>query len=334
MILYKFTGIIKEGEDRKEMRYNTLGNSGIKVSELCFGVLPMGPLQANMLAQEGAKIIRKGLDSGINFLDTAQAYKTYPHIREALVHFPKEVIIASKSHATGYKEMKEAVLEACRELNRSYIDIFHLHAPQEDKDVFQKRAGALSALVDLKKEGIIRAIGISTHAIEVVEKSAEIKEIDVVFPLINRIGLGIIGGKPVEMIQAIKKIFNNGKGVYAMKALAGGYLIKTIEEAITFVRKIKEIQSIAVGMVHSRELEINLKIFENQKINQEEFIKEEFSRKRLIVSRFCEGCGTCVKACPNQALSLRDGKAVVNYNLCLTCGYCVPHCPIFALRIV
>ncbi len=316
------------------MKYNTLGNSGIRVSELCFGVLPMGPLQANTSVQDGAKIIRSGLNSGINFLDTAQGYKTYPYIKEALTGYEKEVVIASKSYAVGYKEMEEAVWEACRDLGRDYIDIFHLHAPREDKNVFQKRAGALSALVDLKKKGIIRAVGISTHALEVVEKSAEIDEIDIVFPIINMIGLGIIGGTVEEMIQAIKKVYHCGKGIYAMKVLAGGYLIKKIEEAISFVRGIKELQSIAIGMIHIRELEINLKIFENQKINQEELIKEDFARKRLFVSSFCEGCGTCVKFCPNQALSLKEGKAVVDYRLCLTCGYCVPHCPIIALRIV
>ena len=51
------------------MKYNVLGNTGIRVSELCFGTLPMGPLQINMPLDEGADIIRKGLDSGINFLD-------------------------------------------------------------------------------------------------------------------------------------------------------------------------------------------------------------------------------------------------------------------------
>jgi len=316
------------------MKYNILGKSGIKVSELCFGVLPMGPLQANIPVKEGAKVILEGLNSGINFLDTAQAYKTYPYIKEALADYPAQVVIASKSSAAQYEKMKEAVLEACHEMSRDYIDIVHLHAAREDKSVFQKRAGALSCLVDLKREGIIKAIGISTHAVEVVDKAAEVGEIDVVFPIINQMGLGIIGGKPEDMIRAIQKVHKSGKGVYAMKALAGGYLINQIEKAIHFVREIEEIQSIAVGMVHSRELKTNLKIFENKKIDQEQLIQEGIKRKRLFISSFCEGCGTCVEACPNQALSLKDGKASVDYNLCLTCGYCVPHCPIFALRIV
>ncbi len=316
------------------MKYNDLGKTGIKVSELCFGVLPMGPLQADMPVKEGARVILEGLHSGINFLDTAQAYKTYPHIKEALSGYQGEVVIASKSHACQYDEMKKAVTEACREINRGYIDIFHLHAAREDKNVFQKRAGALSCLVNLKKEGRIRAIGISTHAVEVVEKAAEIKEIDIVFPIINQVGLGIIGGTREDMVFAIQRVYQSGKGIYAMKALAGGYLINQIEKAIHFVREIKEIQSIAIGMVHSQELETNLKIFENQKIDQEQLNRKGLKRKKLLVSRFCEGCGSCIEACPNNALSLKDGRAQVDYHLCLTCGYCVPHCPVFALRIV
>lgn len=316
------------------MKYSALGNSEIKVSELCLGTLPMGPLQINMPVYEGAEIIRKGLDSGINFLDTAQAYQTYPYIREAIAGFKGEVVIASKSHAITYQEMEGAVLEACQEMNRNYIDIFHLHAAREDKFIFQKRYGALSALVDLKRKGLIRAIGISTHTVDVVEKSAEIKEIDIVFPIINMIGLGIVGGKSKDMIEAIKKVYEKGKGIYAMKALAGGYLINNLEESINFVRNIKEIQSVSIGMVHHKELEINLKIFKNQVISKEELFHEKYSRKKLFISRFCEGCGTCVQTCPNKALSIKNSRAIVDYDLCLTCGYCVPHCPVFALRIV
>ena len=179
-----------------------------------------------------------------------------------------------------------------------------------------------------------RAIGISTHAVEVVKKAAEVEEIDIVFPIINMVGLGIIGGTTEDMISAIHKVHKSGKGIYAMKALAGGYLFKRIEEAINFVRKIKEIHSTAIGMINSQEIMLNLKIFENKKLEQEELAQKGIQRKKLFISRFCKGCGTCIEACPNGALSIRGGKAYVDYNLCITCGYCVPHCPIFCLRIV
>ena len=49
--------------------------------------------------EEGAKLIRVALERGINFIDTAEAYKTYPHIRKALEGYNKEVIITTKSSA-------------------------------------------------------------------------------------------------------------------------------------------------------------------------------------------------------------------------------------------
>ena len=54
------------------MKYNILGRTGIKVSELCFGILPMGPLQADMPADEGGELLLSAMEQGITFFDTAQ----------------------------------------------------------------------------------------------------------------------------------------------------------------------------------------------------------------------------------------------------------------------
>jgi len=66
------------------MKKYSLGKTGIKVTELCFGALPIGPLQANISVKKGAKLIRTALERGINFIDTAEVYQTYPHIKKAL----------------------------------------------------------------------------------------------------------------------------------------------------------------------------------------------------------------------------------------------------------
>ena len=66
------------------MQKKFLGNTGIKVSIAGFGVLPMGPSQLSLPVEEGAKIIAYALEHGINFLDTAQYYRTYPYISSAL----------------------------------------------------------------------------------------------------------------------------------------------------------------------------------------------------------------------------------------------------------
>jgi ferredoxin len=111
-------------------------------------------------------------------------------------------------------------------------------------------------------------------------------------------------------------------------------MIGQLEESFNFVRNIKGINSIAVGMVNQEELEVNLKIFNNEEISQELFYKKIKPTKKLFISSFCKGCGTCVKACPNNALSLKNGKAVVDHKLCILCGYCNPVCPEFAIRLI
>ena len=69
-------------EGRPEKRL--LGQSGISVSCVGIGVLPMGPGQLDLPLDEGASVICDALRRGINFIDTAQYYRTYPYIRRAL----------------------------------------------------------------------------------------------------------------------------------------------------------------------------------------------------------------------------------------------------------
>lgn len=316
------------------MKKYSLGKTGITVTELCFGTLPIGPLQANISIEKGAKLIRTTLEKGINFIDTAEVYKTYPHIKKALEGYNDEVIIATKSGAKTYKEMEQSIKDALVSLVRTYIDIFLLHAARVTPSVFEERAGALQCLKDCKSKGVIRAIGISTHVVEVVRRAKEIKEIDIIFPIINKIGMGIVGGSVDDMIKAISQASKAGKGLYAMKALAGGHLINQLKESFNFVRNIKGISSIAVGMVSPAELELNIKIFNDEEIPQESFTQKIKPNKKLFISSFCKGCGTCVKTCPNNALSLKNGKAVVDHKLCILCGYCNPVCPEFAIRLI
>jgi aryl-alcohol dehydrogenase-like predicted oxidoreductase/ferredoxin len=316
------------------MKKYSLGKTEIKVTELCFGALPIGPLQSNMSVEKGAKLIRAALKRGINFIDTAEAYKTYPHIRKALKGYNGKVIIATKSSAETYKKMEQSIKDALESLGRSYIDIFLLHAARVTPSVFEERAGALKCLNDYKAKGVIRAIGISTHAMEIVRRAAEVKEIDIIFPIINKLGMGIIDGSVDDMVKAISGAHRVGKGLYAMKALAGGHLIDQLEESFNFVRNIKGISSVAVGILKQEELEVNLKIFNDEEIPQELLIQKIKPSKRLLILSFCKGCGTCVKVCPNYALSLENGKAVVDHKLCILCGYCNPVCPEFAIRLI
>ena len=303
------------------------------VSEICFGALPFGPLQKNLSPSQGGELIRRALEKGINFIDTAQAYRTYPHIREGLEGWGEKVYIATKSAAETYDDMKEAVKEALSELNRDHIDVFHLHAARVKPDVFTQREGALTCLKEYQSRGVIGKVGIATHSASVVEEAGKREDIEVIFPLINKAGLGILDGDREDMERAINRAFERGKNLYAMKVFAGGNLLNKGEEALEYVKSIKGLDVIAIGMVHEKELQANMKLFRGE--DATELLKETYKEeKQLIILGFCNACGNCLKHCPNQALYIEEEKCKVYREKCILCGYCAPHCPQFAIRLV
>lgn len=310
-----------------------LGRTGIQVTRLCFGALPLGPVQLNMPVGEGAAVVAAALDLGVSFVDTAQSYGTYGYIRPALAGRKDEVVVASKSSASSYADMKAAVEEALRELGVERLGVFHLHAARATPEVFTDRAGALRCLVEAKRAGVIQATGISTHSTTVTRAAADRDDIDVVFPIINVQGFGILHGTRDEMAAAAAYAASCGKGLYAMKVFAGGNLLGDIRGALEYVWGLPAFSSLAIGMVSLDEVRMNVDIFSG--LTPAPGPGESVHRmKTLRVLDFCQGCGTCVEACPNLALSLVGGKAVVDRDRCLLCGYCAPVCPQFAIRVV
>ncbi len=316
-----------------DLRYNCLGRTGIEVSEICYGALPAGPMQADLPVETVAGIIRYGLEQGITFIDTAQRYSTYPHIRKALEGYTGPVVIASKSWAAGYEEMRQAVSEAREALGRDVIDIFHLHAARATAKVFEERGGALRYLCEAKAEGLIRAVGISSHSVVAVRAAADRPEIDVIHPLINLLGLGILDGSIEEMRAAIEYAADRGKGIYLMKAMAGGHLADRYQEALDFSRGIRGVSAIAIGMLSREEVAANIAHVEGIPLPDEIKAKIGKSTKKLHVQDMCKACSVCLSYCPNGALAMGEKKAEVDPEKCLMCGYCVPHCPQFALRL-
>lgn len=307
---------------------------GWEVSRLCFGALPMGPAQKDLPPAEGARIIRRALELGVNFIDTAQAYRTYEHIRLALQGWHGRTYIATKSSAKIYEDMERAVQEALEALDVTAIDVFHLHAARADQDVFEARAGALQCLKDMKGRGIVSRIGIATHSARVADMAADRDDLDVVFPLINKSGLGILDGDREAMERAIARVHRSGKHLYAMKVFAGGNLLGDREAAMNYVLGVSGIEVVAVGMVSEFELMVNLDLVLGRRAGGEHWERTAGGEKALKILSLCSGCGSCLDACPNGALELVDGVCRVDRERCILCGYCAPGCPQFAIRVV
>ncbi len=313
------------------MEYRDLGNTEIKVSRLCFGSLTVGPLQKNMPATEAGELIAAAFYGGVNFIDTAQLYGTYPHIAAALKIFKKDVVIATKSYAYTRDMVVEAVDEARLKLGRDVIDIFLLHE-QESEHTVRGHMEALDELFTYKAHGKVRAVGLSTHHVAGVEAAIKFG-LDVVHPIINIEGIGIADGAREDMELAIAKAHGAGVGVYAMKALGGGHLYMRPEEALGYALCLEGADSIAVGMQSFEEIESNIAFFESGgDMNFPSALKK--GRKRsIIVEDHCTGCGHCLEGCMQGSFEIRDGKAVWNSENCILCGYCGAYCANFCIKM-
>ncbi len=319
------------------MRYANLGQTGIHVSELCFGILPMGPLQANIPVDDGAALLRRAIDNGVTFFDTAQSYQTYPHLRQAMNGLAPatadRLVVTSKSTAESYREMEQAVQEALRELGRDRIDIFLLHAARLREDPVLARPGAWQCLLDCRKKGLVRAIGASTHSVKAVRALTAHADVDVILPLYNKAGLGILDGGAAEMLAAVREAARAGKGLYSMKLLGGGLLLHDMLDALACGRALPEFAAHAVGMVRPAELELDLRLFNDQPVTAAELAQVKNHKTWTVMRGHCSGCGGCIERCPNDALAMSDGRPAVDESRCILCGYCAANCPRFAIRV-
>lgn len=323
----------------KIMKKTELGHTGIYVTPAAFGVLTMGASQLDLSLEKGAQLIKYAFSKGINLFDTAQYYDTYHYIKEAFKDIDMSVdnknrpVICTKSLASSYEDMRFAVEEAQEKMGLDVIDIFLIHEVRQDPD-WDMRQPAWQCLMDFRKKGIIKSIGVSTHHVDVVEKMAGIPECDVVFPLINFAGLGIRKGDDFgtreEMESSIEKCRLAGKGIFIMKAFGGGNLTGEYIKALDYAFSIKGTASVMVGLGSIDEIDRLISYTEGTLPKD---YAPDISKKKIHIDQGdCEGCGACVSRCPNKAVNFgRFGLAQIDYDICITCGYCAPVCPVRAI---
>ncbi|ABP67360.1 aldo/keto reductase [Caldicellulosiruptor saccharolyticus DSM 8903] len=315
------------------MEYVKLGNTSLIVSKLCFGTLTIGPLQKNLPIEEGAELLAYGYQRGINFVDTAELYDTYKYIKRSIEISGKRPAISTKSYAYDKKTAEASLKKALLELNVDYIDLFMLHE-QEGEHTFKGHFEAIEYFLKAKEKGYVKHFGISTHYVKAVRDSLKYPEIEVIHPIFNFKGIGIVDGTIDQMIEAVKEAYQRGKGIFAMKIFGGGNLLSDFKKALEFVFDFPYLHSVAIGMQSKFEIDYNIKCFEEKKVYLDDRLFENIKTKRLHVESWCEGCGRCVNHCHQKALRVEDRKVVVDYTKCLCCGYCSRYCSVFAIKIV
>ena len=332
------------------MERRRLGNSGIEVSRLCYGTLSFGKAQADLSPEQGGDLLLYAFSRGVNFLDTAEIYETYAHVRYALRHAPTPPVICTKTYAYDRAGACASVEKARREMDIDVIDIFLLHE-QETVLTLDGHRQAFEYLLECKEKGIVRATGLSTHAVQPVRALAEAvrgetgnlwsgmdaggyRYADILHPLLNVAGIGLLDGTAVDMENAVTSAHEAGVGVFGMKMLGGGNLLSRFDEAAAYAVGLACADSYAVGMQTQDEIDMNTALFENRKVPEPLLERTRSRRRRLMIEDWCTGCGACVSRCGEKAMRLENGRAVYDPARCLLCGYCAYACRDFAIKVV
>ena len=160
------------------MKYRTLGRTGVRVSPLCLGAMMFGQW-GNPDHDDSVTIIHKALESGINFIDTADVYsagESEEIVGKALAGRRDDVVLATKVHAPMGEDAnmrgnsRRWIVRECenslRRLQTDYIDLYQIHRPEPETDIDE----TLGALTDLVRQGKVRYLGSSTFPTsEIVE---------------------------------------------------------------------------------------------------------------------------------------------------------------------
>jgi len=148
------------------MDYTILGRTGLKVSKMgvgCGGPSRVGRSTGKAI-EESISLIEYALKSGINFIDTAEVYKTEKIVGKAIQSFKRESLVISTKKSTWRNiqpsNVKKSIERSLQNLGTEYIDIYHLHGViLQDYEYLKSEIAPI--LLEMKDQDIIRFIGIT-----------------------------------------------------------------------------------------------------------------------------------------------------------------------------
>ncbi len=316
------------------MEQVTLGRTGITVCKNGFGALPVQRVKD---FDDAKAILRRAYDGGINFFDTARFYTdSEEKIGYSLADVRHDIYISTKTAAVKPEDFWSQLETSLKNMKTDYIDIYQFHNPSFCPKPGDG-SGVYEAMLEAKKQGKIRFIGITNHRLAVAEEAIKSGLYDTVqFPFSY-----LAADKDIEIVNKCKA---NNIGFIAMKGLSGG-LITNSAAAYAFIAQYDNVLPIW-GIQRMSELEEFLSYNDNPpKMTAEiaEFIENE---KKALSGEFCRGCGYCmpcpvgieINNCARMSLLIRRSPSALqltpevqakmkNIENCLHCNQCKSKCP-------
>lgn len=317
------------------MEYRILGKTGLNISRLGFGGIPIQKIDA-----EGTRVlVGEMLKAGVNYIDTARGYTvSEEYLGYALEGVRDNFILATKSMARTREAMLADVDVSLKNLRTDYIDLYQIHNPNaKDLETVIAPGGALEALLEAKAEGKIGHIGITLHSAELFARAIEMPWVEtVMFPY------NIVERQGEELIA---RCAERNIGFICMKPLAGG-AIDDAEIALRFIVSNPAVSVVIPGMADVAELAQNVSVAEDTSpLGADDLERIERIRSSLGTNfcRRCNYCAPCAVGINIPSVFLFEGY-YSRYDLkdwaldrylslqktasdCIECGACEERCP-------
>ena len=317
------------------MEYTTLGKTGLKISRIGFGGIPIQKVDVPAVRVLMERLVKEG----INYIDSARGYTvSEAYIGEALEGIRDKFVLATKSMARTKEAMSKDIDISLANFRTDYIDLYQIHNPSlAELETVAAPGGALEALLEAKAAGKIGHIGVTAHLAGVFERALEMDWVEtIMFPY----NIVETQGEALMRRAAEKDV-----GFICMKPLAGG-AIEDASLALRFIAQNKDVSVVIPGMYAIGEIEQNVAAAcDVSPLTQAENDKIKAIRATLG-TQFCRRCNYCQPCTAGIGISgifVLEGY-LARYGLgdwakqryagmakkagdCVGCGVCETRCP-------
>jgi uncharacterized protein len=235
---------------------NTFGKTGVTVPKLGLGCGPIG--FGNVPHEHGVEVVRRALDLGVTYLDTAHHYESERIVGDALRGRRDDAFVVTKTVKRNYAAAWSDINLSLEQLQTDHIDVLHMHCVNTigDLNAVLGPGGSLEAAIEARQQGLVRFIGITGHARpNILALALERFPFDAV--LIAMGALDALVTDPMHFFMPAARVA--GCGVSTMKILGGGRLNRRPDLALRYAMNLDGAHVAVVGTKTIEELEIAVK---------------------------------------------------------------------------
>ena len=317
------------------MRQTQLGSTGLTVSSIGFGGIPITRLSET----DAAALVRRAVDAGINFIDTAYGYGgSEERIGRAVRGVPREqLVIATKDASTDGAMFTQHVEESLSRLGLDYVDIIQFHnvSDRGTWEAVLAPGGAGEAAKALKKQGKVRHVGVTSHNADLAAEMVASGQFETL-----QVPLNFVAEEAAGLIEPCRR---QGMGLIGMKPFGGG-AIEDGELALRFLHQFPDVVPIP-GIETQAELDHVLRFAAAPQPLSSDDRRRITELKAELGKTFCHACGYC-QPCPEGiaiAMLMRAksfarrmpveqavralGRHMAKIDSCVRCNQCTKRCP-------